>query len=194
MMATETKRASRAGQYRKRDQGISLRGRKARTLPRGAWPSVVLVVLVVSACTDVDRSSAVAAPIIQSQAGPVAIEVVSGGAAGIPDSEVARLVQAGVRQGCRGETNDRIRVAADPSLSMRWEIQRTGPRPLVIVTVSLFSQARRVGFAFDRVLSPNAAPNVVFEYAVASLTCALYRKAGYLTAATPDAAADKAHS
>ncbi|MBN9564291.1 MAG: hypothetical protein J0H14_26730 [Alphaproteobacteria bacterium] len=136
-----------------------------------------------SACTNLDHSRAVARPIIQSQAGPVALEVVSGGAAGIPDSEVTRLVQAGVRQGCRGETNDRIRAAADPMLSMRWEIQRTGPRPQVIVTASLFSQTRRVGFAFDRVLSPNAAPNAVFEYAVASLTCELYRKAGYLTKA-----------
>jgi hypothetical protein len=34
---------------------------------------------------------------------------------------------------------------------------------------------------------------VVFEYAVASLTCALYRKAGYLTDARSDATAGKAH-
>jgi hypothetical protein len=118
--------------------------------------------------------------------------VLSNGAAGIPDSELARLVQVGVRQGCQGAAGDRIRAAADPMLSMNWQIQRAGgPRPLVLVTASLFSQAHRVGFAFDRVLSPNAAPDAVFEYAVASLTCALYRDAGYLAAADTDAPATK---
>jgi hypothetical protein len=193
IMATKTKRSLRAGQYCNRDRGIGSNGQRTRVLSSGALPSIALVALVVSACTDIDRSSPVAEPVILSQAGPVAIEVVSGGAAGIPDSEVTKLVEAGVRQGCRGETSDRIRVAADPMLAMRWEIQRTGPRPLVIVTASLFSETRRVGFAFDRVLSPNAAPDVVFEYAVASLTCALYRKAGYLTDARPDTTAGNAH-
>jgi hypothetical protein len=101
-------------------------------------------------------------------------------------------VQVGVRQGCRGETGDRIQAVAGPMLSMRWEIQRAGgPRPLVVVTASLLSQARRVGFAFDRVLSPNAAPDAAFEYAIASLTCALYRDAGYLAGTGPDVPAAK---
>jgi hypothetical protein len=174
------------------DPGTRSEQRRARTLPRCGLPLLALVALV-SGCTNIDRSTAADRPVIQSQAGPIAIEVVSNGAAGIPDSEVTKLVETGVRQGCRGETDDRIRVAADPMLAMRWEIQRTGPRPLVIVTASLFSETRRVGFAFDRVLSPNAAPDVVFEYAVASLTCALYRKAGYLTDARPDTTAGNAH-
>jgi hypothetical protein len=190
IMATETKRSLRTGQHCNRDRGTRANRWRIRVLPRAAW---LPIALFVSACTDIDRSSPVAGSVILSQAGPVAIEVVSGGAAGIPDSEVTKLVEAGVRQGCRGETSDRIRVAADPMLAMRWEIQRTGPRPLVIVTASLFSETRRVGFAFDRVLSPNAAPDVVFEYAVATLTCALYRKAGYLTDARPDTTAGNAH-
>jgi hypothetical protein len=190
IMATETKRSLRAGQYCNRDRGIGSNRWRIWVLPRAAW---LPIALLVSACTDIDRSSPIAGSVILSQAGPVAIEVVSGGAAGVPDSEVTKLVEAGVRQGCRGETSDRIRVAADPMLAMRWEIQRTGPRPLVIVTASLFSETRRVGFAFDRVLSPNAAPDVVFEYAVATLTCALYRKAGYLTDARPDTTAGNAH-
>lgn len=155
----------------------------ARASSRWRWPLLAFAALA-SACTNVDRTSAVEPAIVESQAGPVVVKVLSNGAAGIPDSELSRLVQVGVRQGCRGDTDDRIRAAADPMLSMRWKIQRAGaPRPLVLVTASLFSQGRRVGFAFDRVPAPNTAPDSVFEYAIASLTCALYRDAGYLAGA-----------
>lgn len=119
---------------------------------------------------------------MQAQAGPISIQVQGGAAAGISNSEMTKLVKAGVSQGCRGETTDRIGSAADPMLSMIWQVIRSGPGPVVIVPVLLQSKTRRVGFAFDRLGSPGAAPRVVFEYGIATLTCRLYKNAGYLTA------------
>ena len=170
-------------------RGSSRQGTHAPSRP--LWPLLAFAALA-SACSNLDRTSAVESPIIESQAGPVAVEVLSNGAAGIPDSELAKLVQVGVRRGCRREAGDRIEAVAGPMLLIRWEVQRAGaPHPLVLVTASLFSQNRRVSFVFDHILSPDAAPYAVFEYAIASLTCELYRNAGYLAGIGPDVPAPK---
>jgi hypothetical protein len=140
---------------------------------------IITSVGFLAGCTGIDRSKPIDKPILQSQAGAVAVEV-HGAAVGIPDAILDKMVQAGVRQGCPREMNDKIKEAAEPPLSMIWSIQRDGPEPLVIVTASLFSGNRNVSFTFDRILSPNAEPTNSFVYAIATIACSLYRKAGYL--------------
>jgi hypothetical protein len=141
-------------------------------------------VILASGCTGIDYSKPLDSPILQSQVGSVSIEV-RGAAVGIPDAILDKMVQAGVRQGCPRQMNGRIIAAAAPALSMVWSIQRSGPGPLVIVTAALFSGSRDVSFTFDQILSPNAEPTDAFVYAIATITCSLYRKAGYLTMPKP---------
>jgi hypothetical protein len=56
---------------------------------------------------------------------------------------------------------------------------------MVTIAARLFNAGHQVSFAFGHTLPPDVAPNVVFEYAISGVTCALLSKAGYLDDAQP---------
>ena len=121
--------------------------------------------------------------IVETQAGPISVEV-HGLAGGLTNNDLTRLVNAGIKQGCPDPVRPGVLAAARPSLSMIWDVEPAGtPHPSVMVTARLDSDDHPVSFAFDRTISPDAAPYAVFEYSIAGVTCSLFRKAGYLSAA-----------
>ena len=74
---------------------------------------------------------------------------------------------------------------------MIWTVEPAGsPRSMVVVTARLLSEGQPVGFAFERIMSPDAAPRAIFEYAIGSITCHLFRKAGYVSASPRDGQKD----
>ena len=119
---------------------------------------------------------------VDTQAGPVGVEV-HGFAGGLTNSEITRLVKAGMKQSCPGRAPSELDRVAGPSLSIIWEVVGAGVRPpAVIITGRLLNNGHQVSFAFDRTLPPDTSPDVVFEYAISGVTCALFRKAGFLVA------------
>jgi len=119
--------------------------------------------------------------IVESQIGPVVVEM-QGSAGGLPDAELRRLVVTGVKYGCSSEVSRHIRRAAGPPFVMIWDVVRSGAvHPMVTLSAHLLRGGRQIGFAFTQSISPGAAPPVVFESAVAGVTCAVFMKAGYLT-------------
>lgn len=139
--------------------------------------------LLVCGCAMLKPSRPANPTSIATQLGPIMLEV-HGVAGGLTNSELTRLVTAGIKQGCRGGGTSGAKALIRPSLSMVWDIQTAGARPpSIIIIARLLSAGRPVSFAFDRTIPPDAAPDVVFEYATAGVSCALFRKASYFTPA-----------
>jgi hypothetical protein len=146
---------------------------------RHLWSALLLFI---GGCTSVEPRPAEQHS-VETKAGRSFVEV-HGVAGGLTNSGLTKLVEAGIKQGCPGPVPPGIRAIAGPSLSMIWNVNDAGsPHPSVIVTARLLSAGHLVSFAFDRTISPGTAPHAVFEYAIAEVTCSLFRKAGYLSAA-----------
>jgi hypothetical protein len=96
------------------------------------------------------------------------------------------LVQVGVVEACPGRVSSHLGEAGRPPLSMIWHLDDGGGRsPTATIAARLFNAGHQVSFAVDHILPPDVAPNVVFEYTVSGVTCALFSKAGYLADAQP---------
>jgi hypothetical protein len=160
-----------------------LSGRRIRPAhPRRAG-IIVLALLLASSCTAL--SPAPEPHVLRTQVGPIGVQV-RGFVGGLTNVDAARLVQAGVVEACLGRVSAHPGDAGGPSLSMIWHLDEAGGRfPTVTIAARLFNAGHQVGFAFDHALSPDVAPNIVFEYAVSGVTCALFSKAGYLNDAQP---------
>ena len=141
---------------------------------------LLLFVVLTTGCTSADLPGRTSQPTMKPQAFPITIKVHGGAAAGMSDSMLARVVRLGVQQGCGNGPSGKASVVADPELFMEWSFERVSLRPLVMVNVSLFSRGHLLSSTFEQILSPNAEPTAAFEYAIASVTCILYRKAGSL--------------
>lgn len=154
-------------------------------LPRAA---AALAILLASGCTVLpSQSEATQAQMpVQTQVGPIAVEV-SGSVGGLTNDGTTRLVTAGVAQSCPGPDSLHPRGMARPSLTIVWNWQENaGPQPTVMISARLFNAGHQVGVAFHRTISPSAAPDVAFEDAIGGVTCALFRKAGYLGDDAPE--------
>jgi hypothetical protein len=139
---------------------------------------IVLVLLLASNCTA--RPSEPERRVVQTQVGPIGVEV-RGFGGGLTNVDVTRLVQAGVVEACPERVSSHPGDGGGPPLSMIWHLGDGGGQlPTVTITARLFNAGHQIGFAFDHTLPPDVAPNVVFEYAVSGVTCALFSKAGYL--------------
>lgn len=141
------------------------------------------LLLLVGGCTLAAPSYSAERHIVETQAGAISVEV-HGTAGGLTNNDLTRLVSAGIKQGCPGPVPPAILAAAGPSRSMIWNVEGAGtPHPSVIVTARLLSDGHPVSFAFDRTISPDTAPYAVFESSIDGVTCTLFKKAGYLSAA-----------
>jgi hypothetical protein len=144
---------------------------------------IALVLLLASNCTA--RPSEAEPRVVQTQVGPIGVEV-HGFGGGLTNVDVTRLVEAGVVEPCRGRVSSHLGDVSGPPLSMIWHLDDGGGgAPMVTIAAHLFNAGHQVSFAFDHTLPPDVAPNVVFEYAVGGVTCALFSKAGYLDDAPP---------
>jgi hypothetical protein len=144
---------------------------------------MALVLLLASSCAA--RPSEPEPRVVQTQVGPIGLEV-RGFVGGLTNADAARLVQAGVVEACPGRVSSHPVEVGGPTLSMIWHLDDAGgPSPTIIIAARLFDAGHQVSFAFDHTLPPDVAPNVVFEYAVSGVTCALFSKAGYLNDAQP---------
>jgi hypothetical protein len=112
---------------------------------------------------------------------PARVEV--SGSAGIPDADLKRLIEEGIRQGCnRQDIAPTARESACNLLTV-WHFERLAPRPLLMVTATLVRHKHQIGSAFSQILSPTAQPDAAFEYSISELACSLYRNAGLVAAA-----------
>jgi hypothetical protein len=142
-----------------------------------------MLLLLVGGCSFAATLYPVERHTVETQAGPISVEV-HGLAGGLTNNDLTRLVNAGIKQGCPGPVPPGVLAAAGPSLSMIWNVEPAGtPHPSVMVTARLDSDDHPVSSTFDRTISPDTAPYAVFEYSIAGVTCSLFRKAGYLSAA-----------
>lgn len=144
---------------------------------------IALVLVLASSCTA--RPSEPEPRVVQTQVGPIGVEV-HGFVGGLTNADVTRLVQVGVVEACPGRVSSRLGDVSGPPLSMIWHLDDGGGRPpMVTIAARLFNAGHQVSFAFGHTLPPDVAPNVVFEYAISGVTCALLSKAGYLDDAQP---------
>jgi hypothetical protein len=159
---------------------VSARGIRLAELRRAG---IALVLLLASSCTA--RPSEPERRVVQTQVGPIGVEV-RGFGGGLTNVDVTRLVQAGVVEACPGRVSSHLGDVSGPPLSMIWHLDDGGGgSPMVTIAARLFNAGHQVSFAFDHTLPPDVAPNVVFEYVVGGVTCALLSKAGYLNGAQP---------
>ena len=144
---------------------------------------IVLVLLLASSCNG--RPSEPERRVVQTQVGPIGLEV-RGFGGGLTNIDVTRLVQAGAVEVCPERVSSHPGDVGGPPLSMIWHLDDGGGgSPMVTIAARLFNAGHQVSFAFDHTLPPDVAPNVVFEYVVGGVTCALLSKAGYLNGAQP---------
>lgn len=121
--------------------------------------------------------------VVKTQIGTVSFTVAEL-AVGTPLSNAVRMIAVGMKRGCTEARAPGIRASIRP-LAIVWKLRSEGPRPVMHVSAELFSGGRSVASTFSRTISIHAAPNIVFESTVAQITCALFRKAGYVTFSVP---------
>lgn len=105
-----------------------------------------------------------------SAAGAPVVRIV--GNAGIPDTELRRVIDAAMRQSC-GTSFPPDRTGLDTV----WTISRLAPYPQLQITALLSRAGRSIAAVSATVGGPQTAPNAVFAGAIDAIACRLLVRA-----------------